>query len=200
MKKSYFMKVYNMVQFLVLLLFLTTAFSAMLEILTVTCQNIDKTFPYINQIINGIQRTSQTVSLINTVLPIVLIILALPEVIKRIPNDSLLNLGKSIVGTYQFRRFLKQHQNNSKDDLNTETQSINMTISSFNKSVNKCVLNVSNDKLELLIKVPKEAQSQIILKQNEEQIKEHIASLYPEYIISTFERNKYNLWLIGTKK
>ena len=37
-------------------------------------------------------------------------------------------------------------------------------------------------------------------KTDKVQIKEEISNLYPEYLISTFERKKHQLWLIGTKR
>lgn len=161
---------------------------------------IDKNIPFVSQILYGIELASRTVEIVNILLPTLLVVLIFQEIIKRIFNDSLINLGKSFVGTLQFRRFLKQHQKIPMSDTDRQSQSENLSISRFNRSVNKCVLDLTYKELNLFIKVPREAQSQKILKEYEEQIKEHISSLYPEYIISTFERNKLSLWLIGTKR
>lgn len=200
MKKTYFMKIYNLVQFLALFTLLTAIVSFLLKFLELTWQKLDKNIPFFTQITSGIDAGVKMLNLVNIIILTLLIILILRELIKRIPKDSLFNLGKSIVGTFQFRQFLKQHQKVIKNDMDRETQSENLTILKFNRAVNKCVLDLSHQELKLFVKVPKEAQSQKILKEHEEQIKEHISSLYPEYIISTFERNKYSLWLIGTKK
>ncbi|MFZ2609088.1 MAG: hypothetical protein WBP78_03630 [Lactococcus raffinolactis] len=130
-----------------------------------------------------------------------LVILLLKEVITRIKKDSLVNLGKSLLGTFRFRLFLKQSQQHSKrTELSEQRQTENKVLTNFNRAVGKSVLDVSNQQLILFIKVPRQAQAQKILKAHEEQIKEHISSLYPEYLISTFERRKFNLWLIGTKR
>lgn len=200
MKKTYFMRIYNLIQFLALLLSLSIVFSILLKILNGMWLKIDKSIPFVSQILFGIGLASRTVEIVNILLPILLVVLVFQEIIKRIFNDSLINLGKSFVGTLQFRRFLKQHQKIPMSDKDGQSQSENLSISRFNRSVNKCVLDLTYKELNLFIKVPREAQSQKILKEYEEQIKEHISSLYPEYIISTFERNKLSLWLIGTKR
>lgn len=200
MKKTYFMKIYNLVQFLALFVILTAIVSFLLNFLELTWQKLDKNIPFFTQIISGIEASIKIVNLGNVAIACLLIVLILRELIERIINDSFFNLGKSIMGTFQFRRFLKQHQKVIKNDVDRETQSENLIISKFNRTVNKCVLDLSREELRLFIKVPKESQSQKILKEHEEQIKEHISSLYPEYIISTFERNKFSLWLIGTKR
>ncbi|ETT81997.1 hypothetical protein MKZ08_03765 [Viridibacillus sp. FSL R5-0477] len=200
MKKTYFMRIYNLIQFLALLLSLSIVFSILLKILYGMWLKIDKNIPFVSQILYGIELASRTVEIVNILLPTLLVVLIFQEIIKRIFNDSLINLGKSFVGTLQFRRFLKQHQKIPMSDTDRQSQSENLSISRFNRSVNKCVLDLTYKELNLFIKVPREAQSQKILKEYEEQIKEHISSLYPEYIISTFERNKLSLWLIGTKR
>ena len=200
MKKTYFMRTYNLIQFLALLFSLSVVFSILLKILYGMWLKIDKSIPFVSQILYGIRFAARTVEIMNILLPTLLVVLILQEIIKRIFNDSLLNLWKSFVGTLQFRRFLKQHQKVPMSDIDGQTQSESLSISRFNRSVKKCVLDLTYKELKLFIKVPKEAQSQKILKKYEEQIKEHISSLYPEYIISTFERNKFSLWLIGTKR
>ncbi|MFF2178007.1 hypothetical protein ACFVT8_16335 [Lysinibacillus sp. NPDC058147] len=200
MKKTYFMRIYNLIQFLALLLSLSIVFSILLKILYGMWLKIDKSIPFVSQILHGIGLASRTVEMVNILLPALIVVLIFQEIIKRIFNDSLINLGKSFVGTLQFRRFLKQHQKIPMSDTDRQSQSENLSISRFNRSVNKCVLDLTYKELNLFIKVPREAQSQKILKEYEEQIKEHISSMYPEYIISTFERNKLSLWLIGTKR
>lgn len=200
MKKTYFMRIYNLIQFLALLLCLSVVFSILLKTLCGMWLKIDKSIQFVSQILYGIGLATRTVEIVSILLLTLLVALILQEIINRIFNDSLLNLGKSFVGTLQFRRFLKQHQKIPMSDTDGKTQSENLSIYRFNGSVNKCVLDLTHKELKLFIKVPKEAQSQKILKKYEEQIKEHISSLYPEYIISTFERNKFSLWLIGTKR
>ena len=107
-----------------------------------------------------------------------------------------------LLGTLRFRRFLKQSQQLPKtnNQLDEQFQTENKSVTRFNLAVRKSVLDLTQDQLTLFIKVPKEAQAQKILKEHEEQIKEHVASFYSDYIISTFERKKFTLWLIGTKR
>lgn len=142
--------------------------------------------------------TLQRLVLLNLLL---LSFLLLPEIGYRLMKDSLRNLGKSIIGTLHVRRFLKQTQEISILPLSEAGHKMkNESLSHFNQAIRKSVLDVSKEELTLFIKIPKEAQAQKILKEHEEQIKEHISSLYPEYLISTFERHKFQLWLLGTKR
>lgn len=199
MKKTRFIVIFNLLKSLALLLFTIAVLSVSLKFIDAIWLKVDANFPFKSHILKGIELTSKITDISIIVLSILLICLILQEIIKRITNDNLINLAKSIIGTYQFRRFLKQHK--IMLDSDTEiTKSEETILSKFNNCVNKCVLDLSNKELKLFIKIPKESQVQRILKQHEEQIKEYIISLYPEYIISTFERKKFTLWLIGTKR
>lgn len=116
------------------------------------------------------------------------LLLATVEIIKRLRADNLSNLMKAVKGTIKFRRFLKQAQKTESD----------VVIRNFNCAVKKSNLDVTSNKLTLFVKLPYQAQAQKIMKEQEDLIKEHIANLYPTYIVSTFERDLKGLWLIGT--
>lgn len=118
-----------------------------------------------------------------------IVLLATIEIMKRIYRDSLSNLMKSVRGTIRFRRFLKQVQK-TEDDVVTRN---------FNRAVRKSSVDVTGEKLILFVKITHQAQAQKMMKEQEPLIKEHIANFYPNYIISTFERNSKGLWLIGTQ-
>ncbi|MFK4893516.1 hypothetical protein [Lactococcus petauri] len=84
----------------------------------------------------------------------------------------------------------------------TENQapSKNIPLVHFNKAVRKSVLDVREDQLLLRLHIPKEVQAQKLLKGHEKEIKEHLSNLYPDYILSPFERKKFKLWLSGTRR
>jgi hypothetical protein len=134
------------------------------------------------------------------ILVLVILILAVPELVKRLMKDKIRNLFRSIHGTFGFRHFLKQYQPSASTGEGIISITENHAISQFNRSVHYAVLDFSGNSIKLYVKVPKSAQAQKILKENEVQIKEEISNLYPEYLISTFERKKHQLWLIGTKR
>lgn len=201
-KKSYFIKTYNFIQLLSSVLLLTLIFLMLFKMIQEYTKSDSSTLLLVQ--FQSILFKKLVVSLqwVSIVTSILLLVLLLVEIIKRLKNDSLLNLGKSYLGTLRFRRFLKQSQQLPKTNsqLDEQFQTENKTVTRFNLSVRKSVLDLTQDQLILFIKVPKEAQAQKILKEHEEQIKEHVASFYSDYIISTFERKKFTLWLIGTKR
>lgn len=124
-------------------------------------------------------------------------VLLAKEIIVRIRYDSLRNLPKSISGTFKIRKFLIHREIIQKDE---EPSQINRTVLKYNKAVNHAVIEIWDSQLILYLKLPKEYQAQKMLKDREEEIKEEIASAYPQYLISTFEREKHSLWLKGTRK
>jgi len=201
-KKSYFIKTYNFIQLLGSVLLLTLIFLMLFKTIQVFMEIDSSTLPLIqfqSILFRKLVFSLQWISIITSTL---LLILLLVEIIKRLKNDSLLNLGKSYLGTLRFRRFLKQSQQLPKtnNQLNEKLETEDKSVTRFNLAVRKSVLDLTQNQLTLFIKVPKEAQAQKILKEHEEQIKEHLASFYSDYIISTFERKKFTLWLIGTKR
>lgn len=201
-KKSYFIKTYNFIQLLGSVLLLTCIFLILFKVLQNYVGNDSSPLPFLQFQSILFKKLVIAFQWIGIITSILLLLLLLIEISNRLKKDSLSNLGKSYLGTWRFRRFLKQSQQFPKvsNPLDEKLQVENKSVSRFNQSVRKSVLDVTQDQLKLLIKVPKEAQGQKILKEHEEQIKEHVASFYSDYIISTFERKKFNLWLIGTKR
>ncbi|WP_086443693.1 hypothetical protein [Candidatus Enterococcus lemimoniae] len=207
MKKSYLMRIYNLLLFLGMLFLLTCIFTLLLLFAQGHLINSTDNSGLMNAM-NDLFGQCLTISkCIVSVIPFIVIGLLLPESVCRLKSDSLINLGGSFIGTLRFRQFLTQSEPIPTENV-TLAQVVserpktaeNKTISRFNRAVHKSVLELTNKQLRLFIKVPKESQAQKILKEHEEQIKEHVASLYPDYLISTFERKKFGLWLIGTKR
>ena len=125
--------------------------------------------------------------------------LILLECIQRLRVDRLRNLFKSYWGTFRLRHLLIHHE---KSVPRTENQAPtkNIPLIRFNRAVRKAVLDVREDELLLRLHIPKEVQAQKLLKEHEEEIKEHLSNLYPDYILSPFERQKFKLWLSGTRR
>lgn len=195
MKKNYMMRAFNIVEYLVI----TLIVAFVLGLLVTLIQKMEiKIFP------SSMKRVlSILISYITNYIKVMSAVTfwaMMIEVFKRIWKDNVYNLYRSIYGTLIFRRFLKQHQSSISADnrllLLSETHAIDL----FNRFVHHAVLDLSERQLKLYMKIPKSVQAQKILKDNEIQIKEEISNLYPEYLISTFERKKHQFWLIGTKR
>ena len=203
-KKSYFIKIYNLVQMLGTVFVGSVVFLILFKVIQKygNGANNTSTLPLFQIISITFKKIVASLELFSLITPCLILVLLLPEITQRLKNDSLFNLGKSYIGTFHFKRFLKQSQEIPRisNHLDEKPQKKNRTILQFNQAIRKSVLDVTQDQLKLYIKVPQGAQAQKILKEHEEQIKEHVASLYSDYIISTFERKKFSLWLIGTKR
>lgn len=195
MKKSYLMRSFNWVENLIFLLILGIFIDFLLKFIQKMGVTI---FP--EQLKSLLDLAILNVSQLLKFLLLVILLIMIPEIMKRLIKDKLKNLAHSIHGTLVFRQFLKQYQPSASTEEGMISITENHAISKFNRSVHHSVLELSESEIRLYIKVPQSAQSQKIFKDNETQIKEEISNLYPEYLISTFERRKRQLWLIGTKR
>lgn len=129
-----------------------------------------------------------------------LLTLLLSEAFLRLRNDQLRNSLKSFWATFRLRHFLIQHDKYNQVNKEGMVNRKDPVLHSFNRASRKAVLDLIKDKLLLCLKLPKELQAQALFKAQEEAIREHISNLYPHYILSPFERQKFNLWLKGTKE
>lgn len=129
-----------------------------------------------------------------------LLTLLLSEAFLRLRNDQLRNSLKSFWATFRLRHFLIQHDKYNQVNKEGMVNRKDPVLHSFNRASRKAVLDLRKDKLLLCLKLPKELQAQALFKAQEEAIREHISNLYPHYILSPFERQKFNLWLKGTKE
>lgn len=198
MSKTYLMRTFNLLR-LLLLIFILSSLSIIL-IQNLLINKMDEDYLFLLQIIKVLDEILGILAIVSFTSLALFFITLIPELISRIFKDSLINLFKSILGTMKFRRFLLNYESNQNKGLEDSNAKTGEIINQFNKAVEKSVLDIRNDELYLLVKVPNSVQSQKIFKEYEEEIKEHVASLYPDYLISTFERYKLNLWLTGTKR
>lgn len=192
------MRTFNLIQFLMLTIILCSLSIVLIQFLGIKV--IDDEFIFSVQIERVFEDVIRILSIISLFSIMILLLILIPEIISRVLKDSLVNLFKSIFGTKRFRRFLIHHDNNQNKELEDLKFKNDPVINQYNRAVKKSVLDIREEELLLLVKIPKGIQSQKIFKEYEEEIKEHIASLYPDYLVSTFQRYKLNLWLIGTKR
>lgn len=133
---------------------------------------------------------SKTLDGLNAVCFLLLLLLVLPELIWRIAKDSPVNCGKSIWVTYRLRRFLARQ---------TEYEGENeLTIEQHNKAIKKSILDIRNDNIVFMIKLPNNFQAQKSIMEAKDIIREEITSRFPDCVFSNFERYKHWLKLEGT--
>ncbi|AFW90762.1 hypothetical protein uc509_0059 [Lactococcus cremoris subsp. cremoris UC509.9] len=202
MKKTYFIKIFNLVLNLIFLTLFESFFSFVFKLLVFT---FDKNttlskISFFIQIEKWTALISDDFKYLAIATLILVLLLIVKEAISRLLKDSLLNFFKSIFQTFKLRHFLVQNESSEKTVENQKVTSFNPIFKNFNKAVHKCVIDVTNENIIVFIKVPHTQQAQKLLKDMESQIKEEIASRNPDYYFSTPNRVKNKMWFIGTKR
>lgn len=204
MKKTFFQKSYNFISNLSLIGLIGIFFYLFLKMLYQVIelyglsQYSDK-FILINEKIEMVKQLIFVISISILATTLTLLIIELSH---RIVKDSLWNYFKSVYQTIRIRQFLKQDELSETITFN-ENQTVtrlNPILREFNQSVSKCSIDIHNDEITVFMKIPRTQQSQKLLKNMEEHIKEEISSYNPNYYFSTPVRERNSLWFKGTKR
>lgn len=204
MKKTFFQKSYNFISNLSLIGLIGIFFYLFLKMLYQVIElyglsQYNDKFILINEKIEMVKQLIfvSSISILATTLTLLII-----ELSHRIVKDSLWNYFKSVYQTIRIRQFLKQDELSETITFN-ENQTVtrlNPILREFNQSVSKCSIDIHNDEITVFMKIPRTQQSQKLLKDMEEHIKEEISSYNPNYYFSTPVRERNSLWFKGTKR
>lgn len=198
MKKSYYQKIFNPCIFLFTAGFLGIISLLILSISLDTLRSITH-LSFLYQLIKAFY----TISLVTTILAVLLfLVLSYFEVFFRLKQDSLTNLWKSIYQTLTVRVFLTQSE---RSESVTTIEQVKVTRynpinQSFNRTIRKAIVDIREDEIVLLIRVPKTQQATKILKEMETLISEEISNRNPDYYFSHPERKQKWVYFIGTKR
>ena len=188
MKKTFFQKSYNFISNLSLIGLIGIFFYLILKMIYQVIelyglsQYSDK-FILINEKIEMVKQLIFVISI--SILAITLTLLII-ELSHRIVKDSLWNYFKSVYQTIRIRQFLKQDELSETITFN-ENQTVtrlNPILREFNQSVSKCSIDIHNDEITVFMKIPRTQQSQKLLRDMEEHIREEISSYNPNYYFS----------------
>lgn len=113
------------------------------------------------------------------------------ELLNRSANDSIYNLMHSIHMTFRFREFLERESDDKKGT--------SITLPAYDKSIKRVVIDVTNNSVCFYLKLPINVQAQNLIKEIQVNIKEQIASDFPNYSFSDFIKREGYLILNGTK-
>lgn len=202
MKKSFFMRTYNLNIYLILFSLLTGFLGCALNFLA---SKIDLTLPIALDLsqfsIYLIMGSQYSYMAMNCLLSILFATITL-EILQRVRLDNLLNYFKSIYHTIKFRNFLIQREKSEKvttSDAKTITN-YNPINDSFNRCAHMSVVDIRKDEIKVFIKVPGDQQGQKVLENMISQLKEEIYSQHHNYFFSAPERIRNSLWLIGKRR
>lgn len=198
MKKTYFMRTFNLNLRLILFSILTFIITVFLNFMSASFEK-SSLLPLF-KLSNSISAFSNFTFELSVGLLSLVTLLTTLELINRFKSDSWINYFKSIKQTFNLRRFMGQSERFGKIVETQKVTIFNPINEKFNRAVRKSCIDVRNDKILVFIKIPSTQQTQKILKELEAQTKEEISNQNPEYIFSNFERHHNQLWLQGTKR
>lgn len=192
MKKSYFQKTYQLNVSLLFLTLFTFVISLIFQLINELFNNIIFHFQLqtLTIIVDLLIKTSLVTKRISFILLTTLLVSISYEIIKRISKDSLSNYVRSIKSTILFKQYIRQTESNTNSEI----------IMEFNTSVEKSVIDITNDSISLCLSTPKSQQSKSKLKQIEYDIIDEISCQNSDYYFSTFIKNADYWWLVGTKR
>ena len=204
-KKNFFQRTFNITVTILMygLFFLCLTFG--LRLLQDLMANAQST--YLSHLFDAIKQWASKgeyyTNILAILLPLIAVFLIIVELILRAIYDKPSNYFRSAYQTLRLIQFLRQDENSqlafSIDNSPTVTR-FNPIIRKFNRATSKCVVDVRKDSVTILIKYPKTQQSQKLLREMENYIKEEISSRNPEYYFSAPNRQGNKLWFKSTKR
>ena len=199
MKKTFFIKHINKI---VIMLVSSISLIAIASILKIP---LDKsTYPNnkLSNLITAIQSFLNAVLTLGIGILILASLLIAIEVYLRLKYDRPYNLVTSVIHTFKLRRFMKQDDSyiDDKFSRSNKNNKINPVLKNFNKCIKYCIVDVTNTDVIVILKIPKNQQSQKILKDMEQQLLDEITHLNPDYYFSSVQRNKDYLYIRGNKR
>ena len=192
MKKSYFMRTFRLNGYLLLtsVLLFIAGFSIKLIGIFLKGQENGTMVQY-NQFLNKyvviVQHRLQQALIVSILITLTII---LPEVITRILKDSVINIGKSIWINSRIRKFLQIRATHEEEENK---------ILRYNKAISKAIIDVHNDSVVFLLKIPNEFGIHGMISDNKDIIRDEISHRLTDYSFSNVERVKSYLKLEGTR-
>lgn len=202
MKKSYFMKTFNLNINLILVSFLAGFIGWSLEFLSNQFKLNPLSFFDLSQFNSYLELGSKYSYTVLSILLFILFVSVMFEILNRFRFDNLLNYFKSVYFTLKLRQFLTQREKSEKTTTidNQNITTFNPINSSFNHCAHKSVVDIRKDDVTIFVKVPRDQQGQKILNDMTSQLKEEVASQHPDYYFSAPNRVRNKLWLVGKKR
>jgi hypothetical protein len=120
------------------------------------------------------------------------------EIFDRASNDDFVNTWKSCKETFNLHRFLKYRDSASSAVPKVLRES--RVIKSFNHAVYKSIVDVRQDKVTVMIKMPHTRQAQELFKTSDSSMKEYFSSQLNEYYFSGGIREKEVLIYEGKRR
>ncbi|BDD40004.1 hypothetical protein [Streptococcus ruminantium] len=198
MKRNYYQQTFNICTFFFILGILCAVGSMLFSISVSSLQNtVYLSFLY--QFVGILYTISLFIAIVSIFF---LSALVYYEFFLRLKDDNLTNLWKSVHQTFTMRIFLRQSEHSETVTTIEQAKAIryNPINKCFNRAIQKATVDIRENRVTLLIRIPKTQQATKILKDMEMLISEEIANRNPDYYFSRPERNGKWWCFIGTKR
>lgn len=192
MKKSYFMRTFRLNVYLLLTSVLILIANSGLKLITMFLKGqengtMDQYNQFLNKYVLIIQHGLQQVLIVSILITLAII---LPEVLARLLKDSVINLAKSIWITVRIRKFLQMRPTHEAEEK---------LILRYNKAISKVIIDVHNNSVVFLLKIPNEFGIHGMISDNKDIMRDEISHRLTDYSFSNIERVKSYLRLEGTR-
>ncbi|MCE5034939.1 hypothetical protein KJB64_11645 [Staphylococcus cohnii] len=200
MTKTYFMRVYDIIIYLIIFTIFTAVLGKLFDILKIPLSEIE--IIDMNKVILYITLISSFLYQLALCFIGLAILLISVDLIIRIFKDQLKNHIKSVYHTIVLRHYLKQDVDSHQDKSwhQKDAMKSNPVQRYFNKVMGKSLVDVHDNEVRIAIKIPRKQQAHEIFKTIENQIHEEITHLHPNYYFSTSQRHHRYQWFIGQKR
>lgn len=198
-KKTFFQKNINRVIFI---LTISIPLIVLVSILKIPLDKSTYSNNKLSNLITAIQSFLNAILILGTAILLLAFLLIAIEVYKRKKYDQPYYLVTSVIQTFKIRRFLKQDESYIDDKFSkiNNNNRVNPVLKNFNKSIKHCIVEVRNIDVIVILKIPRNQQSQKILKDMEQQLLDEVTHLNPDYYFSGLQRNGSYLYIKGNKR
>ncbi|WP_314006313.1 hypothetical protein [Gemella morbillorum] len=198
-KKTFFQKNINRVIFI---LTISIPLIVLVSILKIPLDKSTYSNNKLSNLITAIQSFLNAILILGTAILLLAFLLIAIEVYKRKKYDQPYYLVTSVIQTFKIRRFLKQDESYIDDKFSkiNNNNRVNPVLKNFNKSIKHCIVDVRNIDVIVILKIPRNQQSQKILKDMEQQLLDEVTHLNPDYYFSGLQRNGSYLYIKGNKR
>ena len=199
MKKNFYQKNFNKVVVMtissILLIVLASILKIPLDKAIYSNNKLSNVVTAIDSFLNAILKLGTAIFLLAFLLTVI-------EVYKRKKCDLPYNLVVSVMQTFKIRRFLKQDESYMDDKFSriNKDNKVNPVFRKFNKNIKYCIVDIRKSSVIVILKIPKNQQSQKILKDMEQQLLDEVTHLNPDYYFSGIQRSKNYLCIKGNKR
>lgn len=199
MKKNFYQKNFNKVVVMtissILLIVLASILKIPLDKAIYSNNKLSNVVTAIDSFLNAILKLGTAIFLLAFLLTVI-------EVYKRKKCDLPYNLVVSVMQTFKIRRFLKQDESYIDDKFSriNKDNKVNPVLRKFNKNIKYCIVDIRKSSVIVILKIPKNQQSQKILKDMEQQLLDEVTHLNPDYYFSGIQRSKNYLCIKGNKR